>query len=454
MQDWVQRLAADKTLLLFNYDWDVAGFGAYAPSAAVEGFDLFSFPSNAQLIGFDLDKAAARWARRHADAKAVVSAHEQFGALAAALVAEKLGLPGTSPAAVVACQHKLHARRVLEEVAPECNVPFALLPCEYGADVPELPAGMSYPLFVKPVKAAFSVLARTVRSRAELQSHTRFGWRELWVIRRLVEPFNRVAQRLLPGIEPAHRMLLEGLGNPSRRAGQFNLDGYVFKGEVRAIGVVDAAMYPGTEAFMRFDFPSKLPQRVQDRALDVARRFLSRVGFDHGCFNMEFFYDAADDRLTVIEFNPRLASQLSDLYKRVLGVDGHQVALALAHGLDPATLPNSPATAGAASSFVYRCFEPGHEPQAVDAGRVRAALSVFPDALILPMPKDGHSLDRDYWWLGSHRYGIVHMGGADELHLRRRCETISAMLGWRLPYADAHPAQSADIPEGLLWAAQ
>jgi hypothetical protein len=33
-------------------------------------------------------------------------------------------------------------------------------------------------------------------------------------------------------------------------------------------------MYPGTQAFMRFVYPSTLAPDVQARALDVARRFL------------------------------------------------------------------------------------------------------------------------------------------------------------------------------------
>jgi len=91
-------------------------------------------------------------------------------------------------------------------------------------------------------------------------------------------------------------------------------------------------MYPGTQAFMRWQFPSRLPAAVQARALDVARRFLAAVGFTHGLFNMEFFHDPASDRIAVIEFNPRLASQFSDLYRRVRGLDPHAMALALALG--------------------------------------------------------------------------------------------------------------------------
>jgi hypothetical protein len=71
-------------------------------------------------------------------------------------------------------------------------------------------------------------------------------------------------------------------------APQFNLDGYVFGSQAHAVGVVDAVMYPGTGAFQRFERPSRLAARVQERALDVASRFLKAVGFDHGFFNMEF----------------------------------------------------------------------------------------------------------------------------------------------------------------------
>ena len=111
--------------LLFSYDWDTLGFDRHLDRFAFDeaGFDLFSFPSNAHLIGFDLERFAERQARRGRQRgwAGVVSHHEQFGALAAALVAERMGLPGTPVAAILACQHKLHARRVLAQVCPEAT---------------------------------------------------------------------------------------------------------------------------------------------------------------------------------------------------------------------------------------------------------------------------------------------------------------------------------------------
>ncbi len=291
--------------LLFNYDWDALGFARLAAAVQLRRRRLRPVLLSQQRPPGRLRPAAlcrppgAPWPAR--GWAGVVSHHEQFGALAAALVAEAAGLPGTPVNAILACQHKLHARQVLQQVCPEANLPFAALDACYGGPVPD---GLHYPAYVKPVKAAFSVLARRVDSQAELHAHTRFGRRELWVIRRLVEPFERVVRERLPQAGTAHRLMLEA----PVQAAQFNLDGWVYRGQAHALGVVDAVMYPGTQAFMRWEHPSRLPGTVQARALDVAQRFLTAVGFDHGMFNIEFFHDPATDRLTVIEVNPRLAS--------------------------------------------------------------------------------------------------------------------------------------------------
>jgi hypothetical protein len=342
---------------------------------------------------------------------------------------ERMGWPGTPVNAVLACQHKLYAREVMARACPDANCGFARLPARYGDPAPD---GLAYPTFVKPVKAAFSVLARSVHSRQELHLHTRFGFWELWVIRHLVEPFERIVRQRLPSAGTAHSLMLE---EPVPGA-QFNLDGYAFAGTVHALGVVDAIHYPGTQAFMRFVYPSTLGADVQARALDVARRFLSAVGFDHGLFNMEFFYDEASDRLTVIEFNPRMAAQFSDLYLRVLGVDLHQLALALAHGQDPAGVPRCPATAGAAASFVYRSFSENAAVRLPDAAQQQALAQAFPQALLFCFAKTPGQIARDFKWLGSYRYGILHLAATDAQQLRSDCARASTLLGWPAPYAD------------------
>jgi hypothetical protein len=147
----------------FAYDWDALARDRIARETGQvmdhAGFDLFSFPSNAGLVFYDHVRfARAQAARgRRLGWRAVLSHQEHFGALAASLIAETLKLPGATPESILAAQHKLHARRVLERVAPEANLRFSELDADYGGDIPQ---GLPYPSFVKPVKAAFSVLAR------------------------------------------------------------------------------------------------------------------------------------------------------------------------------------------------------------------------------------------------------------------------------------------------------
>ncbi|MCU0951809.1 MAG: ATP-grasp domain-containing protein, partial [Burkholderiaceae bacterium] len=172
--------------------------------------------------------------------------------------------------------------------------------------------------------------------------------------------------------------------------------------------------------------------------------FLHAIGYRHGFFNLEFFFDARSDRLTVIECNPRLASQFGDLYRRVQGVDAHAMALALALGDDPQRVACSAPTAGAAASLVYRAFRAQDVPPMPGTARRRQFAQRFADGLLFCQPKRGHALARDFKWTGSHRYGVVHLGAADRESLRDRALQASALIGWPAPYfADGPAAQEA-----------
>ncbi len=118
------------------------------------------------------------------------------------------------------------------------------------------------------------------------------------------------------------------------------------------------------------------------------------------------------------------------------GINLHDMGLALAHGQDPASQPRTAPTAGVATSFVYRSFDPHNTVPMPDAACQRAFHAAWPDALLLTFPKSRGSIERDFKWLRSYRHGIVHLGGRDEADLRQRCEAASALLGWTAPYAD------------------
>src|SRR5258706_15972898 len=95
-----------KLLFLFPECWDRCALQADAAlrgefDVVGEGFDLFRFPENAQILWFDVRRFVDRLVRRYSRARVVgvVSTNEQYGALIAATVARRLGLPGTEQVA-------------------------------------------------------------------------------------------------------------------------------------------------------------------------------------------------------------------------------------------------------------------------------------------------------------------------------------------------------------------
>jgi biotin carboxylase len=410
-----------RLLFLFPEGWDLVAlerlpFFAHDFEVAQEGFDLFRFPSSANLMWFDAPRTVERLVRRYAGrVDGVLTTNEQFGALVASTVAQRLGLPGTNPVAVVNSQHKYLARRLIAEAEPSASPRFDVIP--YGLSRARAEA-LEYPLFVKPVKAAFSVLARRIDAPAQLFSHLDFAPWEKHVIRRLIRPFDDLMRLHVDTEIDTRHLLVEEV----MEGEQLNVDGYAFAGRIEPLGVVDSVMYPGTSAFQRFEYPSRLPAAVQERAQDLARRLLAAVGFDHGLFNIEMFWDPKTDVLRVIEINPRMAAQFADLYEKVEGFSLYEALLALALGREP-EIVRGRGRFGAAASFVFRAFDDAvkREPSAVEAAWLAHR---YPDAILQTWIKHGNSRRREVKWLGSYRYALLNLGGRDRDDLFRRFEDV------------------------------
>jgi hypothetical protein len=418
-------VAKKRVLVVFAKEWDRQEFahGDYSDYEFVyEGFDLFSFPSNARLFAFDaarfVDALAERWAGR---IDGVFSNNEYFGALIAAALAERLGLPGTPPKVVITAQHKYYSRLAQQAIAPSAVPRFAAFP----HDVRD-PAGidLAFPFFVKPVRATFSVLARRVRDFAELRRHLAFSWLEELVIRRLVKPFGDLMPRYTGyTIDPHHMIAEEIVGGL-----EVNVDGYVREGEVRFLGLSDAVMFPGTDAFQRFVYPSRVPPEVQVRMRELAARLLDGLGYRHGFFNIEMFWDPATDELKLIELNPRLASQLAGLYQRVDGIAPHRMLLELCTGRKPSA-QRAPTGCTVAASLVSRRFDGRALDREPDAACLARVQELYPDAAVMLYLKRGLALAREMKWLGSYRYAVVNLGGANEQDLESRYHDIKRLLG-------------------------
>ena len=416
-----------RILVLFPDEWDRAA--ARDPRYAqrfeflFEGFDLFSFPDNVRLFTFDALAFVERMVRRYRSlgVDAVATSDEQFGPFLASLIAARLNLPHTPLDAVLTIQHKFYAREAFQRIAPESNPRFRLLrgAFERADEVP-----MAYPFYIKPAKAAFSVLARRVDSFEELYRHTRFGWFERAIIERLVRPFADVMHAHSGFTESAYSMVCEEVA----RGRQVTANGFVRRGKVTMLGTVDSLMYPGTDQFQRFQYPSALPPGDLARVDALARRLLEGMGFTHGMFNVEMRIDPASGRLSIIEINPRAAGQFYDLFERVDGYSLFDVLLALECGEEPA-IAHRAGRQNHAASFVLRDLTGEGLGRWPLPAEIDALQSRHPDIHVMVYPKRGADLAREMKWLGSYRYGVFNLGGAtlEEMfgRFRRLCREIT-----------------------------
>ncbi len=446
--------------LLFDHDYDALAHARLTAQFQIDkcGQDISRLSGKLQLLRFDFerfaDAIAARACRR---GWAAVLSHQEFqGALSAALVAERCGLPGTSPESILACHNKLYARQVLERVCPEANAAFRVLdPLADG-----VPDDLQFPVHVKPVRGTFSILARRLDRADDYLRLTRFSAAERWSMQHLLAPFDRIATARLPAADNACRFLIE----EALHGTQHNLDGWVDERGVHLLGIVDAHAYPGTQAFQRWQYPSALGTSVQQQALNVARRFLHAVGFTRGLFNMEFFFNAASNRLSVLEFNPRLSSQFGDLYRQVAGVDPHRMAIALALGEPVCSAPREQPVAQVAASLVWRSFGPLAPPRLPGRSQRSAFAAAFPQATLMTYPRAISLFARGSRWLDSHRYGVINLGASDLQQLQVRSAAAAALLGWpNAPYlmaaragytttsAPAAALPNMAAPEGTAW---
>ncbi len=414
-----------RLLLLFQGMWEQECVDALRQSHDVhlerEGFDSMRARGLLKLLTFDAERFADRLcATYRGRIDAVWSNDDQFGCLLAAVMAKRLGLPGADPAAIVRAQHKLLFRQTLANTLPDATVNAAALPWRLPERALRDPrrlaaavakAGLQWPLFCKPVKASFSVMARCVQDADELAAHLRLSWVDRHLLALLNKPFAQLAKSVTPLPCATDCPLLE----VPMRGSQVNVDGYAWRGDVQVLGVVDECMYPGVvqgaRHFAGFTFPSRLPEPVQQQVKEVAVAAVKAVGYDHGLFNVELFV-GDDESVRVIEINPRSAGQFATLYRMVAGIDLERLAIHLAAGLSPTSVPRVAPVAGAGASFVFRRFDglPGVTPSAEALAWLRER---HPAARLWVETSRGASLRREYRWLGSHRFGVLNHCAVD-----------------------------------------
>lgn len=393
----------DRVLVLFPNAWDREQFGHPKYAGRIEfsyfGEDLFSFPGNLKLLTFDAVGFVDEVCEKFPDIDGVLSTDEYVGAILAAAVAERLGLPGNDPGKIITAQHKFYSRLTQAEVAPDAVPSAALVPLRgfTPQTVPE------FPFFIKPVKGTFSLFAAKIESFEELEQHMGFNVFERLLLGRITRPFNELLREYTSLERDADFFVAEGL----MRGDQVTVDGFCHGGEVHVMGIVDSVMFPGTNIFERFEYPSRHHPRVQARMVEATSALIRGLGITDGQWNVEFFYDRVTDEVKIIEVNPRLSYQFADLYEYIDGSNTYDVLLDLSLGHEPGYRRGAGEYRHSAS-FVMRTFAGGRLQRVPSSDEVAEFSARYEGSTVKIYGKAGDSTKSELKSVGAYRWAIFN----------------------------------------------
>lgn len=329
------------------------------------------------------------------------------------ILCRRRGLPCASLEAVLKCEHKYWSR--LEQSRAIDEYPrFGLV--ELDDETP--PAGVDYPMWVKPVKAFSSELAFRVGDDEEFRSATaeiRDG------IGRVGDPFEfALSHADLPSeiTEVGGRHCLAEEAVSGR---QVTVEGYNDGDEIHVYGVIDSHNYEGTSSFQRYQYPSQLPEEVLDRLADVSERVISRIGL-RSVFNIEYFWEPDTGGIHLLEINPRQSQSHALLFEQVDGVPHHQVMLQLAMH-DTPEIPHRQGPYSMAAKWFYRRFSDGVVRRSPTAEEVDAVQRDIPGVLVELEAHQGDRLcdlpEQDSY---SYNLAVVHVGADSQDELEEKYE--------------------------------
>jgi hypothetical protein len=380
--------------------------------------------------GFDalrfLDETLGEVQRRRREFQAVVGIDDFPACMLAALVAGRLGFPAPTFESLFLCQHKYYSRLRQREAAPEAAPRFHVLSTwrdPAPADVP-----LPFPVFIKPVKSYLSILARRIDRFPDLA-------RAVAEARVRLAPLAQMFDGLLGASPldgdfreiPGSALLVEELLSGH----QVTLDGYAFQGQVVPLGIVDSIFFPGTLSFQRFEYPSRLPPRVQERMARIAERCIRHLGLDGTFFDIEFFYREADDSIWIIEINGRMSSQFAPLYRMLDGIDLYAMQLDMALGRDPGgreVWDPGRDRSMVSASFVLRTFENGNVRRIPSEQDLQRLQDRFPEAFVEILVKEGERLSDELQDDESYRYCLVDLCAENRRDLLRRFDEAKGLL--------------------------
>ncbi len=335
------------------------------------------------------------------------------------------GLCCASLEAVVKCEHKYWSRLEQQKVIKEYPR-FGLVDPERDTDPPE---GVSYPMWIKPVKSTSSDLAFGVANQQEFQdalAQIRDG------ISRIGAPFETVLEHLELPPEIAGVGGQVCLAEETISGRQLTFEGYRYRGETHTLGVVDSVTHEESPSFVRYQYPASVPGRVTERMADISDRVVRQVGLEHTAFNIEFFWDENTDALRVLEVNPRHSQSHAELFAQVDGAPNHLALLRLVLGRDP-ELPRRRGPYRVAAKWFLRHWNDGVVRRHPTEREIERVQREIPGVTVEVIAHEGDRLSEligqdSYSYITAH----IYVGAQDEAELTEKYQRCVRVLPFEI----------------------
>ncbi len=367
----------------------------------IRGVESFDIPKLLDVADERIEKAGG--------IDAIVSYFDFPGTILVPIIAKKYNLPGPSIESVLKCEHKYWSRHEQKKVIPD-NIP-RFKPFDPFDDNAYKKITFNPPFWIKPVKSYHSYLAYKIRD---------------------ADQFNEAMEEVRENIDYMEKPffhIIDKYSDPDEFSGmkekmyaetpigghQCTLEGYVFDDEIVVYGIIDSITEEGKSSFARYEYPSSLPQEVQFRMADIARKVIGQVGLKASAFNIEFFYDSEANEIYLLEINPRISQSHGDIFEKVHGLSNHHIMLNLALNQRPEPLENEGEFAVAAH-FMLRSYHPGLARNVPGKEKIDALKKKYPEMVIQISVEEGTDLDDlpDYH-IDSYSYVLanINLGGED-----------------------------------------
>ncbi|SFB44262.1 ATP-grasp domain-containing protein [Amycolatopsis marina] len=338
------------------------------------------------------------------------------------ILCARFGLRSATLESVLKCEHKYWSRLEQQQVIDE-HPRFGLV--ELDDESP--PDGVRYPLWVKPVKSFSSELAFEVHDDTEFRdamTEIRAG------IGRVGQAFDTVLAYVDLPPEVADAGGQACLAEESVSGKQVTVEGYSTGDDIHVYGIIDSHTYPDSPSFLRYQYPSTLPDPVLERMARISTKVIDRIGLASVAFNIEYFWDPETDEINLLEVNPRHSQSHARLFDDVDGLPNHQCMVRLALGLDPA-LPHREGPYDLAAKWWARRFTDGVVRRAPTPKEVAEIERSIEGTSIHLLAQEGDRLselpEQDSY---SFAYATIHTAAADEAELSAKYDRCLEALSF------------------------